>query len=346
MSPGVLAIRADANAHIGLGHMMRCFALAEGWRAQGGKAAVFSGGEVPEQVAGRLERAGIGFRLLSRPDDGAEMAAAATELGADWIVADGPFADADYVAALRGSAPVLLIDDAAAMAPFPVDLLLNQNVQARAESYAAWSGAKVLAGPRYALIRADLRDGVRDRVIWEAPKRILVLVGGADPKGYLAMLTEAARRAFQAAGIGAGRVDAVIGPANPWRPAGAASRDVTYHPAVRDLGPMIAAADVALSSAGSTVWELALHATPMMLGASVPVEEPVGAGMEAAGAARYLGRLEDCVQEAVTARLAELLLDSGERRKLSRTASALVDGRGVERVMEAMLEIGGRSGRA
>jgi spore coat polysaccharide biosynthesis predicted glycosyltransferase SpsG len=32
-----LVIRADANAQMGMGHLMRCLALAQGWKARGGQ---------------------------------------------------------------------------------------------------------------------------------------------------------------------------------------------------------------------------------------------------------------------------------------------------------------------
>lgn len=346
MSPGLLAIRADANARIGLGHAMRCFALAEGWRARGGEVVFFSGGAVPDQVAARFERAGLGFRILDEPDDGAAFAAAAEESGAKWLVIDGPFADSHYVSAARRAAPVLLIDDAAAAESYPADLLLNQNVQAEAARYAGRTAAGILAGPRYALIRSDLRLDLAEREISETPKRILVLVGGADPNGHLATLAEAAAAALGQAGIAGGQVDAVIGPANPWRPEALISGSMVYRVGVRDLGALVAAADIALSSAGSTVWELSLHGTPMILGASVPVEEPVGAGMAAKGAALYLGRLQECPPERITAETIRLLQDAGERKKLSRAAAALVDGLGVERVLDAMLGTNGGGGAA
>ncbi|WP_292879677.1 hypothetical protein [Nisaea sp.] len=340
----MLAIRADANARIGLGHAMRCFALAEGWRARGGEAVFFSGDVLPEQLAARLEQAGIGFRILEDAEAGQTVAAAVRDCDAVWLVADGPFADAGFVAAARAAAPVLLIDDAADRDTYPADLLLNQNVQANDASYAGRTAARVLAGPRYALIRSDLRQDLVEREISEAPKRILALVGGADPNGYLATLVEAGAAALVEAGIAGGQVDAVIGPANAWRPEALISGSVVYRVGVRDLGALIATADIVLSSAGSTVWELALHGTPMILGASVPVEEPVGAGMAAEGAALYLGRLAECPPERITAETVRLLQDAEERKKLSRAAAALVDGEGVERVIDAMLEIGGGGG--
>lgn len=342
----MLAIRADANARIGLGHAMRCFALAEGWRARGGEAVFCSGGALPEQLAARLERTGVGFHILEDAEDGRAFASAASEHGARWLVLDGPFADAGFASAAREAAPVLLIDDAADKDAYPADLLLNQNVQASAASYEDRTSAKILTGPRYALIRSDLRQDLVEREISEAPKRILALVGGADPNGHLAMLVEAGAAALAEAGVTGGQVDAVIGPANAWRPEALISGSVVYRVGVRDLGALIATADIVLSSAGSTVWELALHGTPMILGASVPVEEPVGAGMAAEGAALYLGRLANCVPERITAETVRLLRDAEQRKKLSKAAAALVDGEGVERVIDAMLEIGGGGGSA
>ncbi|WP_226893505.1 PseG/SpsG family protein [Nisaea sediminum] len=342
----MLAIRADANARIGLGHAMRCFALAEGWRARGGEAMFLSGDALPDQLAVRLNQAGIEFRILEDPDDGRAFASAAQERGATWLVLDGPFADAGFASTAREAAPVLLIDDASDRDAYPVDLLLNQNVQASAASYEGRTAAKILAGPRYALIRSDLRQDLAEREISETPKRILALVGGADPNGHLAMLVDAAAAALAEAGVTGGQVDAVIGPANAWRPEALISGSVVYRVGVRDLGALIATADIVLSSAGSTVGELALHGTPMILGASVPVEEPVGTGMAAEGAAVYLGRLAECPPERIIADTVRLLQDVAERKKLSRAAAALVDGQGVDRVIDAMLGFVGGGGAA
>ncbi|WP_193172535.1 PseG/SpsG family protein [Nisaea nitritireducens] len=334
----MLAIRADADARIGLGHAMRCFALAEAWRARGGDAAFFSGAALPDPVLSRLDGAGIARRVFASPDNGDEFAEAAAGIGARWLVVDGSFATPDYLDRVRNAGlPMLLLDDAASAARYPCDLLLNQNVQALEEAYAGRTEGKVLAGPRFALIRADMCENVRSRIIADRPQRILVLVGGADPGGHLEALAQAAEQALLKAGFGDGHVDAVIGPASNWQPPADAGPVISYHRGVKDMGSLIDKADLAISSAGSTVWELSLHGTPMILGASVPVEEPVGAGMAAKGAALYLGRLSECPAEQLVAETVRVLQDSAARRKLSTTASALVDGRGAERVIDAML---------
>lgn len=334
----MLAIRADADARIGLGHAMRCFALAEAWRAHGGEAIFFSGAALPDTVLSRLEDAGIGHRIVVIPDRGAEFAEAAVGAGACWLVVDGPFASPGYLDRVwKAGLPLLLLDDIAAAEQFPCNLLLNQNVQALEDAYAGRTEAKVLAGPRFALIRADMRENLRPRIIADRPQRILVLVGGADPGGHLEHLAKAAERALLQAGVENGNVDAVIGPASRWQPPADAGPSIIYHRGVKDMGTLIANSDLAISSAGSTVWELSLQGTPMILGASVPVEEPVGAGMSAKGAALYLGRLSECPAEQLVAEIVRVLQDSAVRRELSTAASALVDGSGTERVIDAML---------
>ena len=276
--------------------------------------------------------------MLSAPDKGHDFAEAAAGTGARWLVIDGSFATPGYLDLVgKAGLPVLLLDDAASAKRYPCDLLLNQNVQASPDQYTGRTGARILAGPGYALIRADMRRAALPRTIPERPQRILVLVGGADPGGHLEALAQAAAQALLKAGFGDGHVDAVIGPASTWQPPADAGPMIAYHRGVKDMSAMIGKADLAISSAGSTVWELSLQGTPMILGASVPMEEPVGAGMAAKGAALYLGRFSDCPAEQLVAETVRVLQDSAVRRTLSNTAAALVDGRGTERVIGAML---------
>ena len=51
------------------------------------------------------------------------------------------------------------------------------------------------------------------------------------------------------------------------------------------------------------------------------------------------GRLSECPVQQVVAEIIRLLHDVALRRKLSATASTLVDGRGAERVTGAMLAL-------
>ena len=57
-----LFIRADADSKIGTGHLLRCLALAQSWKARGGEATFVS---FCESAALRQRILSEGFRLVS-----------------------------------------------------------------------------------------------------------------------------------------------------------------------------------------------------------------------------------------------------------------------------------------
>ena len=99
-----LVIRADASTRIGVGHVMRCLALAQAWQEAGGEVTFVSALDSPE-IKSRLTAEGIAVspltaRCASR-QDATETGDYGRRLGADWIVVDGYDFDAAYHHALK-----------------------------------------------------------------------------------------------------------------------------------------------------------------------------------------------------------------------------------------------------
>jgi spore coat polysaccharide biosynthesis predicted glycosyltransferase SpsG len=101
----------------------------------------------------------------------------------------------------------------------------------------------------------------------------------------------------------------------------------------------MAEADIAISAAGSTCWELCLLGLPPVLLDLADNQTPVALALERQGCAIYGGSARSiCVSDL--AALTESLLTSQEaRQSMSHRLRQLVDGLGAERVVSRMLAI-------
>ena len=305
----MILVRADASPQVGLGHAMRCLALAQAHRDAGGEA-VFVMADPPEAFVRRLAVEGIPVR---RGATAQETDAIAREVGADWVVVDGYNFGADYEAAL---ARVLRIDDHDS--EHAADLILRQGLGARA-------GDRVLAGARYALLRREFRT-------WDAPprpvadeiRRVLVTLGGGDPGPVVETVLATVARPGR-------EVQWITGALNPRRDAPAGVEVVVD---ATDMPERMHWADLAVTAAGSTSWELARVGTPQLAIELADNQRPVARALAHHGIAVRAGWHADLDAEALAAAIDDLT--AGQRAEMSRRGRATIDGQGAVRVLEAM----------
>ena len=223
MSKPFLVIRADADARIGAGHLMRCLALAEAWQSQGRQVAFVSRIE-SEVLCQRVESSGINLIRINSsypdPDDLnvtgkilREIIQTRNASERHWLVADGYQFDDEYYQAVRAAGyRLLVIDDLATLPYYHADALLNQNLSTAQLSYSCEPETQKLLGIRYALLRPefqrwrDYQRKTRDR-----GNRILVTLGGSDPDN----VTLKVMHALQQIKLSVLEAKIIVGPANP-----------------------------------------------------------------------------------------------------------------------------------
>jgi len=336
-----LLLRADADVRAGTGHVMRCLALAQAWSDAGGRAVLLSA-PLPPALETRLGAEGLAVVALQAapgsPEDAAETARQAQERGAEWVVADGYHFEVGFGRALKEAGhKILVLDDNGGADTSDADLVLNQNIHAQADWYGESPG-RLLLGPRYALLRREFRTWRGwQRETPEIAHKALVTLGGSDPDNVTRKVVEALSL------VGPERLDPtiVIGGGNPHRAAleaeasrlGVSARFVTNPP---DLPALMADADLAVSAAGSTVWELAFLGVPSLLVVTAANQRGIAQGMDAGGAARSLGEAGDLTAGGLAQAVTALRLDPARRAEMSRRAREIVDGSGAARVVEAM----------
>ncbi len=300
---------------MGAGHLARCLALTQAWRDRRGEATLVSHA-VPEPWAGWYR------------EEGVDVVEPGGAVDADVGLVDGYLLElADL--GLRGNGPRVRIDDHGLSPRESVDLLLDQTAGADPDLYP--NAGLVLVGPRYVLLRRSLVAMAQTRASGgpeagrtdpDGPVNLLVVRGGAP--------TPEVEEFF----------DAVLSHLDPagWR--------VRVLTGGQDPGEAMASADLALSAAGSTSWELSLLGVPAVLVAVAENQEPVGQGVGDAGAARYLGPHHRLDPAAVADALVELAADPGRCADLARGGRALVDGQGAARVATRVRSLLVRTRRA
>jgi UDP-2,4-diacetamido-2,4,6-trideoxy-beta-L-altropyranose hydrolase len=342
--PRPLLVRADANAAMGSGHVMRCLALVQAWDGRGGPVWFLSRSRNPTLLQ-RIEAAGAEFLSLP-PDASVHLDLQSTltllaELKAAYVVLDGYEFDFEYQRAVRtGGGRLLVIDDTVRLARYDADILLNQNLGAAQLKYNCNSDALVLLGPEYALLRREFTFWrSRLHTVPETARKILVTLGGSDPDNVTLKVIQALRR-LEIARL---EIRVVAGPANPHidelsDAAVAFPGRLELLNAVADMAPLMAWADLAVTGAGSTCWELACLGLPAVSLVMAENQRGIAEELGAAGVVFNLGWHEDVTAERIANAVDGLLFSSFRRLRMSQKGRALVDGKGAERVASVLLQ--------
>lgn len=341
---GTLCVRADSSVAMGFGHVMRCLALAQAWREQGGVVTVVTRAPAPNIVE-RFRREGVDLHLLqSAPaslDDAIETCAVARTAHADWIAVDGYHFDAAFCRSLRAAGtPLLMIDDLAQHDLANADVILNQNAYATPELYEhSASGRRLLLGTTYALLRREFAVAEHGKRAISPGRHLLLTFGGSDAvnatERMLNVVVDTIAERL--------RITIVAGAANPHvRSLEAAARRACARHEVEvlvdppDLPACMAAADLAISASGSTALELAALGVPMALVITAENHRRVSECLAAMGAAVSLGDMAGAFLPEAGARIAQILGSPVERTSLASAARRCVDGRGARRTIEAL----------
>ncbi|WP_326819973.1 PseG/SpsG family protein [Streptosporangium sp. NBC_01756] len=357
-----VGIRCDAGATIGVGHLMRCLALAEELRDRRLEVVVL--GDVGGLGWAREQLARRGLTLIPGPDSPAAMVRAARRLALDAVVIDSYDLDPRCSGALReAGVRVLAIVDGDDRGQ-DADVYLDQNLGAERRPDRSPAGAVRLAGVRYALLRDDVRrlrrqepvETVRPEAAPESvkavrrgttepvprrsvaagrPPRVLCFLGGTDAAGVVSVVASglvATRAPFLATVVTprAGALDHLV-PAD--------GQVIHRIPPTDDLPRLIAAADLVVTAAGGSVWELLHLGKAAALAWVAENQRPAYEEVVSRGLAAGLGRLDAATAADGPARacLRALLTCARTRTELGMRGPALVDGEGRARVADALL---------
>jgi UDP-2,4-diacetamido-2,4,6-trideoxy-beta-L-altropyranose hydrolase len=337
-----LVIRADAGTQIGMGHLMRCLALTQAWKDSYGQVVCITACQ-SESLLQRLREEGFDVHLLARPyPDAGDWEYTKNMLAAcpsAWVVLDGYHFDEVYQQRVKESGHrLLVIDDMAHLKHYYADIILNQNLHANQLRYSCEPYTRLLLGTRYVLLRREFlawKDWKRD--ITEVARRVLVTLGGSDHENYTLKVIQALQK-VEVAGLEA---TVVIGASSPYADVLEAAIERSQVPIrllrnASNMPELMAWADVAVSSAGSTVWELLFLGTPTLALILADNQCYIAEQVVELGVGQSLGWARNILAKSLAKAITLLLKDFNLRARISKDARQIVDSLGSQRVISIM----------
>ena len=352
-----IAIRVDASAQIGTGHVRRSLSLAEALRALGGEVRFVTRSLGVDSV-GMIAAAGFVQTALLAPPSGtfapdpaiphsawAEVSCERDVAGTvdalagfspDWVVLDSYAFDAQWHEKVREGlgCKVAQIDDLADR-QLACDLLIDHTYAP--DHRAKYAGvlppsARLLGGPRFGLLGPAYADAKRYKFSEEV-RSVGVFMGGVDAGGH----TFAVLDALDAIGFD-GDVEVIATSANPHL------GDLREHVARRagtklsldlpDLAAFFARHDLQIGAGGGASWERCCIGVPTLLVVVAPNQMSVAPLLAEADIAAFA---PDPAPDALSTHLAALIEDAPRRAELAARSRELVDGLGATRAALAML---------
>ncbi len=352
-----IAFRFDAGPSIGLGHAARSLTLARALKSLGYNVLAVVRDTDPF-VCESLGASGIPFVSLpegvtvsdedlpcsswlrvSRREDAEHTVSALRDFEADWVVVDHYALDSVWEQAVRAVARHVMVIDDTGDRLHDCSLLVDQNLEDAATlryTGRVPAGCRILAGPRYALLRDEFRS-VHKRTRDGSIHRLLAYFGGADSHNLTPVLV----CAFDRLMLPDVDLTVIVSSTNPRsetvRSSCSSMQRVRCLTDVDNMAELMSEADFAIGAAGSSTWERACMGLPSITVALAENQVEIADTAVRGGFALPLVELdENGFMEGIRRILA---LSPYEVVQMGRAGMETVDGRGIDRVVKEMEDL-------
>ena len=341
--------RTDGNSHIATGHLVRCLSIADACFSLGMKVCFLVSDQESKALLQSFDPAcRFPVRILETAsyDDLEKELPELLSILSDsrqFFFLDSYYVTEHYLSAVRTAAKVAYLDDLQ-LFDYPADLLINYDVipESRSASYQAayQNAARTLLGASYTPLRAqftDLQPYCRDRV-----SNILVTTGGSDPYHFCLKLIEVFR---ESSSLHLCQLHVVVGRLSE-------DKDRLYkltdelpflqlHENVSDMASLMASCDLAVSAAGTTLYELCAAGVPSVSFCLADNQLTAARAFDEAGAIPCAGDIR-CNCDEVLVKIMNFVTDMlgnfQKRLTAQATMRQLVDGKGAMRIAKALTE--------
>lgn len=334
----MIYIRADANEQIGTGHAMRCLSVADAFLSVG-KEVVF----ITADHRGDDLIKSRGHSTICLNSNWKKLEEEVTALNGivsnnspEVLLVDSYCVTENYLSQLSSHVKTAYIDDMNSQ-KWDVDYLINYNIFADVLDYSMYikTGTRLLLGPEYAPLREEFKNlpkhTIKDKVSY-----IMVSAGGADPERITELIMDQVCPAWKDVTF-----HFIVGALNPrLESIKERKRDnIVLHINERNMSGLMKKCDIAISAAGTTLYELCACGIPTITYTLADNQLIAAEQFGKRGVMMDAGdsRKKDSFIERITAHLETLINDRTMRDSQSARMQETVDGNGAKRLVEQLL---------
>ncbi len=334
----MIMFRADGNSSIGSGHIMRCLSIADALKKKS-KNSIFivSDESMKNTITSRgYECIVLGTDYKNMESELDSLPLLIKDYSCETVVVDSYYITRNYLKSLRELAKTVYIDDVFSFA-YPCDILINYNIYADKALYEdlyakeRMTAPQMLLGPSYAPLREIFSD-IKPSKIHKEVNEVLVLTGGSDPLhiavSLLKEIPDTPHFTFVVGPLSADYSEITA--------LASKKKNVTIQGPVENLKGLMEKADVAISAAGSTQYELCAMGVPCVNYAFADNQLPGAYGFSSRNLMLYSGdfREKDNPSREVVRNLLTLISDYDLRSDFSANMQKVVDGKGASRIAD------------
>lgn len=347
----MLFFRADGNNFVGAGHIMRCLSIADAGMAAGQPSRFITSdaGSSDLILKHGHQQDVLHTSYMELDCELAQMKDLLKRDRPDILFVDSYYVTEHYLKTLSAACheikcKLVYLDDVMAFA-YTCDFLINYNIygpdwEERYKNLYEKEDVltpRLLLGASYAPLRKEFQNQPV-RVVKDKATEILISTGGSDPEHLGVDIANYILK--HRADLNCYHFHFVIGSMNDDRERLERIADhvpfIITHYNVQNMSQLMQGCDLAISAAGSTLYELCATQTPTITYVLADNQVPGAEAFERHGGLRYVGDVREAgarfVKDLLDATV-ELANNREERMRIAGRQRELVDGRGAKRII-------------
>ena len=338
-----IGFRVDGDSKIGIGHIMRCLALASELYKMNCEI-FFITTEEHEIITNK------GFSVIKIDSELINgngnfhheislLLNIIKELKIECIIVDHYYVSLGYLEKLKVSVKILTVIDDFCDNRIPADIILNGNIYADKNNYTDIDPSTILLiGSRYTLFREEFLK-LPKRIVNHEVQDVLITTGGSDNHNLTLKLLEIAINSDLVKDL---NINIIIGHmftnTEEIQTFSKKFDNIKLFYNVSNMSELMLRNDIALTTSGVTLYELAITGTPSISFIVANNQERLARKMDELHCTINLGQYNLVSDEKIKKTLKKLIFDTNSRKQISQIAQNLFDGKGAFRSAQKIIK--------